>query len=425
MRSTSRRIMANYKASQKLTGWKQHRCAGCGAVYRYVFNRSLTATARSPANAQAALSKLVARAMQTGVDSRPCPHCGVIQPDMVAAHRRGRFNLWLWLILLGFSTLAIVGLSQGVNLPTLITVATLFGLVSAAALAWIGSRNPNRDLDANLRSAGSLLSAGTLGLDQPGVPDLARRGPMLPGLGLLAPLFLGFGVIALPLAEVQRTVARWPLNPRFYPPVAGPGDQTTIYLPEKIHSVKGYWNGEPRVVARNAAALGLRAPEIAAVSSKDSWGGTISAKSSQKDNTSTPWTTLTLPTEPATLPGKTAQLVIDLSVTYPQLVGDRTSWQTMRQTMHTDADLTLAPAHAGALYWNLWFYGLLVGSLLLLGAVLLLKSGVRAHPSRNTQLGMLPLAPGVPPVAPTASVPPPMMPQPPPPPMMPPPLPPR
>ena len=45
-----------------------------------------------------------------------------------------------------------------------------------------------------------------------------------------------------------------PLNAAWYPPVAGPGDEPYLYLPDSIASIKGFWTGtSPHVTAHIAS----------------------------------------------------------------------------------------------------------------------------------------------------------------------------
>ena len=163
------------------------------------------------------------------------------------------------------------------------------------------------------------------------------------------------GVLALPVAEAVRRVHDWPVNDQFYPQVVGPGDKTTFYMPEKITSLKSYWRGEPSVKVVNAGELGLSADRWSATAKENSWSGTISVKSSEKDQSSMPWIAFTVPDEPS-LASNVAKLRLELKTEFPQMVGSNT-YQTMRREFVAESDLTLAPAGSGAQYLTLWVRG--------------------------------------------------------------------
>ena len=380
--------MAKYKASQTIHCWKQHRCAGCNALYRYLFKRQSTATASSPEKAQVQLRANVDKLAATSVDERSCPSCGAFQPDMLAQHRRTRYLRYGWIAGTILLVAAIVSAAHGLNIPTMVIATVALAGLFIAMEARAALRNFNGDLIKNRANAEAALAKGDLRLDAPGVSaqpqfDLGGRRP---GSGFVA--MLALCVLVLPLSEAARLASGWPLNPNFYPPVVSPGDATTFYMPEQIASVKGYWRGKPSAEVTNAEELGLSTGALPATTNESTWSGTISVKSSEKSSHSSPWIKFTLPGE-QTLANKVANLRLKLAAEFPQMRGTNT-YGEVRKDFTADTDLRLAASNAGGLYQGLW-YGGLAGSIVLLALTTFLLCRHARSESKNTQTGLLPL----------------------------------
>jgi hypothetical protein len=141
---------------------------------------------------------------------------------------------------------------------------------------------------------------------------------------------------------------------------------------EKIHSIKGYWRGKPQVVLHD----GGREVMAFATANQNDWGSTISAKSSEKDSTSTPWVAVTIPEDP-TLVGKNITCEMNLNVTYPAFSGG-SSFQTTTSKMSRNVSLALAPTiGAGDSYNSWWWEGTVGGMAVVLVCTLLLKDAAR------------------------------------------------
>lgn len=380
--------MAKYKASQTIHCWKQHRCAGCNALYRYLFKRQSAITASSPEKAQALLRKTVDKVAATSLDERPCPSCGAFQPDMLAQHRRTRYFRYGWVAGTVLLIAAFVSAAHGLNIPTmaLLTVVTAGLFIALEARAAL--RNFNGDLIGNRANAEAAVSKGELRLDAPGVGGQPQfdLGGRRPGPALVA--MLAVCVLVLPLAEAARLALKWPLNTNFYPPVVSPGDETQFYMPESITSVKGYWRGTPSAEVTNAEELGLATGVMPASARENSWSGTISVKSSEQNSHVTPWIKFTLPGE-ASLANKVAKLRLKLAAEFPQMFGTNT-YRTLQKDFAAESDLRLADPGAGMMYQELW-YGSLAGSIVLLALATFLLRRQAQNESRNTQTGLLPL----------------------------------
>jgi hypothetical protein len=161
-----------------------------------------------------------------------------------------------------------------------------------------------------------------------------------------------------------RTLRGWKANPEWVPLVVGPGDEAYVYFPDKITSVKGYWNAKPTVAVSNWRDLGLKGPQLKATSKTDSWGAQISVGSKEsKTSTNALWLRLNVPPD-AQLAGKTLDLDLALDVNYPELaMGDKFAPRTSHARMRKS--LALSGAGAGAEYRSWWWGGFLGGAFLL------------------------------------------------------------
>ncbi len=214
------------------------------------------------------------------------------------------------------------------------------------------------------------------------------------------------GLAAAP--ELLRMARGWPVNEASYPPVVGAGDTARIYMNQKIHSIKSYWRGRPTAQIRGEGA-DARAVSAAAKTNDNSWGQTISAKSSEKDSTSTPWVEVTLPADADTL-GKQVTADLRIDVEYPHYAGS-SSFQTVRDHMERSVPLRLASAGAGTAYDQWWWQGTVAAMGIVLLCELIMAGGARrlrkqAKPVRaimpEPPKGPTPPPPPMPPQVPAA-----------------------
>jgi hypothetical protein len=358
-------VGTTYKASMSIKCWKQHTCIGCGAVYRYLFTRDKTAQASTPEGAEQAVEKQVADAMQNEVDARPCPTCGILQPEMVGAKRAVVHG---WMIALAVVWLIAAMILCGTDVMSLNTVAMIslfLGLIMALANFATVMINPNADLSGNKQEAQKQIKSRTVVLDQNGTSSTPSR---VPGSEKFSPssiaaiAFLAAGALGMGMSEEMRIVRGWPLNSGLYPPVMGPGDTCRLYFPNSVSSVKGYWGGTATIKCSNAKDLGASAARFTATTKESSWGSSISVKSSEKNSSSTLWADVHAPDEEE-LAGKSASLVVDLSVSYPSIVGS-SSFSNSSGKYQASTIVELASPGAGGTYRTLWWGGMIVGALL-------------------------------------------------------------
>jgi hypothetical protein len=298
--------MARFRPTAFMERWKKHLCIGCGCAFRHFLART-TGERRGAGR----------------VMLRPCPVCGLYQPDMVGTRR-----LWLHLVI-ALASCALLTLFGGLiethtfPTPVMIGLAAAFGLLPLMGHLGVVAWNPNRNPEANRARAKRLLRSGNMELLTVATPELAAE--RLPRFGLTALPVLGaallaLGLAAIPGAELVRLACGWPVNPDWGPAVVAPGDEACYYFPERITSIKGLWRGTARVEVLNPEELGLADTWLLASTENKSWGGTIYTETSEQRNSTHPWVAVQLPNSPQ-MAGKRVQVRIDLTAVYPVIDG--------------------------------------------------------------------------------------------------------
>ncbi len=369
-------MATKYTSKIKFKVWKRHVCSGCGAAFRYVFEREKEGSASTEAAAQEAARKAVASALASEVDPHPCPHCGIYQGPMVKALKDANYGCLHYLALVGAPIVLLILACTDVLGPA----AATWGLAGAFALTFYGhlraaSLKPNADRAKNADVAQAKVAAGVLVLDERGRPEPE----VFPGnepMSGSARFWLLVALVALlfvPAADLGRLVQDWPANAGWFPPVAGPGDKTYVYLPREIDTLKGYWKGKATVVVGNAAEVGIE--ELAATTKHDSWGSTIRAKSSEKSSKKTLWAEVAIPDDPK-LAGKKLDLAIRVEATFPH--SQSSGWVEETEVGDLTTSLVLAPPHAGATWRILFWAGFVGGAIAFLVASLALGGALTA-----------------------------------------------
>jgi hypothetical protein len=357
-------MATTYRASGKVHCWKQHTCAGCGALFRYLFDRTVQGSGPTQDSARVNLQASVKHTLRTEVDQHPCPSCGVFQPEMIGGARKGSHNVMLASAVLSGILAAIFAWKDVLWQPTLGWVMAVALAVFAAVDASQALKNPNGDLGANKRKADEEVAAKKLVLDQAGrgiQPSSAIGAEGRSGRAKVALLLAAAAVLGPIAAEGLRTAAGWPSNPRLYPPVLGPGDSAYLYASDSVSSIKGYWRGD--VLVRGSDPKDPKDFGFTASSKDDHWGSSMSVKSSETSNFRTPWARLTAPADPS-LAGKTAELLVSIAVTYPRTTGSG-GFTDDGRVFNEKASIAVAPvSRAGLVYSLVWWGGLLVGCFL-------------------------------------------------------------
>jgi hypothetical protein len=339
--------------------------------------RTIKGTAGTKEKAANAAHHAAVKAIAGDVDLRPCPACGLVQPDMVGARRAYRHWIIFWIGLAALAVLLILYLTDLVPVNVLAWMsAGTFGVLTLGQLA-IALSNPNRNIAANRALAQASLDKGDIQLGSTPSADQAETPPQAGGPMLqIVLLLLCVTAAATALPEMLRQAAGWPLNKGWYPPVAGPGDATYVYLPNRINSIKGYWNGTARVVAKLSKGDTINIP---AESSTTTWGDSISAKSSETSSSRSLWVQLRLPAN-VSLEGDTLLCNIDLAVTYPVAQGGK--FENHSQKFSHREQLVVASANAGRTYTLAWWASSLGGGVLWLVLGLVLIGLARAYKRR-------------------------------------------
>jgi len=362
-------MATRYKATQKVECWKEHTCIRCGSTFRYLFKIKKTGRGQTKSAAEAAAHNAVVRALDNDVEMQPCPSCGLYQPDMVGddlATNQGCVLIPVAALVIILTFVAALASFGVFALPLYLLTWIAVGVCMLGALAhlWVARRNPNRNMEANREKAQEQILKKSLKLVKPGQAEqsLAAPEPWQISSGhklAFLLLFLGIGIVAT--AEITRLASGWPLNRTCDPVVVGPGDDSCVYLPHEVNSIKGLWHGSASVAVLNAKELGLTNEQLPAVSKSSTWGERIIGKHVSSEN-SPIWTSVTIP-DTADLAGKDMRLHIEMQVRYPAAHGLR-SFQDEQQDFEDAVDLHLASPHAGILYRALWWGGWMIGGAL-------------------------------------------------------------
>ncbi|RKH73102.1 hypothetical protein D7X96_03355 [Corallococcus interemptor] len=378
-------MATTYKATSELNCWKQHLCHGCGGIYRYLLTRKLMGKGASPEAASRALHAQLELASKEEVDLRPCPHCGLFQPEMVNSRRRA-VHTWTMLLMLcgpvalGYVFVRFALLPDG-QLSNLLAGCAA---VALAANLLVLLRNPNRDLEANLKDSRKQVDAGELMLDKAGaiapgsfVPVAEKASPrrrLAVGLLLLS-------VLGAAAPELLHILCHWEFNPSAKPTLVGPGERFSYTLPWTIDSAAGYWGGTATCTWVNAEELGVHEPCDVQVPSAH-WGDSIQSRGSVSREVS-PWVNITLPGNPA-LVGKTGRFQVSLQVRYPKVVAPSRFVEAQDSTTQAFS-VTFSSRGASNTYETVWWLGVLVSFAAgLLGSFMLWNSTfVRQDVSAN------------------------------------------
>jgi hypothetical protein len=360
--------------------WKQHTCCACGCVYRYLFERTASASGGPATDTRGAAARKIVKKISDEIDECPCPTCGTIQPDMVA---RGKITWHMaFTIITGVILLLTIlpTLKGSVPLDQAGKVAAgvaAFGVLGHLLTAW---GNPNARPQRNMREVQAKMALGRLEVVQPGGPPQYGRLPV--NMSLVHALCL-FGIFVAPPAflavvEVSREHPM-PRNPTLKPEVVGPGAEVTIPLKSTIRSLGGHWRGTS-ATAKVVNSEETGAPEtIAVATNADPWAKPVSVKDNKNPYEQIePFAKVTLPDDPK-LGGKQLRLQITVAVTYPVQTPGRTvaaSNDISTGSVQQDVEINVAEAGVDRLYNDTWNRGMLIGLTgCLLGGVVLTGLG--------------------------------------------------
>jgi hypothetical protein len=303
--------------------WKQHICVACSCVYRYRMARSASASSGASEVARMQASQSLHKRLARGIERRPCPHCGQMQPDMVAKSKFFWHTLVLVVsgLLLGCVAIA-GGRPDGVPIDKAGMTAAWIAGIAAVIHLLVALANPNADRADNRKRSSAAVPAGNMEVVRPGVDEGQDPAPPLftlwHGLALLA-------VLAAQAAFLAPVFVGWsvesPSNADVVPAVVSPGDTVTLQFSDsKVESLRGLWRGEATVQVVNADEVGVPAT-LPAVTAADVWGP-FRGKVRGSNSTAKLYARITIPAEPE-LVGKALKLKAALHVIYPSQMQGR------------------------------------------------------------------------------------------------------
>lgn len=347
--------------------WKQHTCCACGCVYRYLLERVRAASGSPGGGAATEAAYSANRALLNGIEERPCPNCGVVQPDMVGKSKAG-WHL-LFTALTGTLLLLIVLPTIGGYIPLdrageAAAGVAIFALLGHLVVALFG---PNWSLKDNQKESRDRMQAGEMAVDTDGrEPNYAAMPRNLTASHLLCLVALLIAPLGFLAPRVVSGLYPMPRNEGLQPDVVGPGDSVKVPIDSPLRTYGGNWFGIATAEALNAEELGISGPLRAATHSQR-WGKIISVKDSKSPlEPIQPWARVTVPDDP-TLGGKTLRVRVELTITYPVDMQRGGVSVDRAARVQREVEMVLAEAGSGGLYKQAWLIG---GGVGLTGCVL-------------------------------------------------------
>ena len=346
----------SYQASGTIRCWKKYDCVGCGAVYRHRFSRAVSGSGGTAAQAEASAQQSGLSALRNQVDTCPCPECGRVQPRMVGHAKNGTHAGLIIGLVVVMALVVILGSTDVLGRE--VAALMIAGAAGLGALfhLWCAGSNPNANLEANKSEAAGKVAKGEVEVLRAG--DASFGEPPAPLVTKSHLVYFVFALVAVGAAFVPvavRLVNGWTLSDTD-PPVLGPGDKFRITFPDKIDCVASTWSGIPKITFEGDS------PAATVISNNDSWGTSMSVKSSQMHTSPTLWADVTLPND-ARLANKELRGRIDMAVSFPQASGPR-GMSTVQKTVTRPFTVQLATPYAWQTYRTAWWGGLLAATLI-------------------------------------------------------------
>ena len=341
---------------------KQHICAACDCIYRYILERNVKAWTESQAQRQA----------ENSCDTVPCPCCGLIQPEMGAKHKRVGNSIGRAVGVIGLFVALIMGLAQGTTLHGAGYVAT--GVVVTCMLVFLLTAlyDPNHDRVTALMNAVELVKAGRIDLVEPGNTEHLSPPPRNFGMGQMLGLMMLLVAAVAPLAPAYvNHHSPVPVNKYLKPYVLAPGEKFRVNFPDRVTMASTLWHGVAKVKVYNAADFGV--PEVWPASTRqDRWGDKITTKESQVHQTV--YLDSQMPDQD-NLVGQPLKLEAVVNITYPKPVGT-THFEDVETVASINTTVTLADKALVKQYnqaWGIGFAVAIVNTLLASGLFFLLS----------------------------------------------------
>lgn len=371
-----------YTSKASIRVLKQHTCVGCGGKFSYALVRQIKGEGSTAEKAEIAAQHAAAAAVENDVDFNHCPHCGIVQPDMVSDVQQRRLFVPTYVAIAGVVLALILGLTNATTLTLAAQIAMGVTAIAAAVMVWGSRYNPNGNLTSNRAAAQAKLRSGGIQAQDAGQTPSSAVIDQHGGVETVHWIGLGCALAALAAASMPvllTAVNGWPTNTTCYPEIVGPGDTTRFYFNQEIKSIKGMWHGTARA---NIAAEG--APPIpkltASAQTKDStWGDTISGKS-VSNATNKMYADVTIGDVPEAA-GRTVKLDLQVRAEFPVEVGGGFDEQG-GQFAHTTS-VVLAPPKAGSTFFVSSWLGQSIAVALLLGALFCFHRGCVARRAKS------------------------------------------
>ena len=373
--------MAKYSGYANVRAWKQHTCLTCGSVFRYKVERSRTFRAADPDAARQGAHDLAIKAIAAACESRPCPRCGLYQPEMIGAKRRTKY-FWLLVLTAAWAILfTILCEAHSFQYDTLCWLAMLAGVINFLVQYQAVAGNANRNMAANRIVAENLIEEGRLELVESGWGRIRKSVPLsVAGMGT-ARVFLIVALALFPLAEVKRRVSGWRYNEDWYPPVAGPGDVSRYYFSKKVESMRGYWRGTASAKPDNTANLGLgEHDEFYATTKSEIWSNRIYSAEVEDYISTTIFADIVFPRNPK-LEGATVTLKLAVTGELPMMLrhAEHFTVETVQVQKGRRFSCALDGELSGREYEALWWGGIMLGFFLQFIAALVLFHKAKAQ----------------------------------------------
>ena len=356
---------------------KEIECAWCQTKFQYQHKMHVSGSGLNELQAKKEAARKALSDLEKEPGNEKCPTCGALQVSMEAnSFAAGHivaavFAAIILLIAIGVGALLNGKLISFISLSTASYVFVLLLLIPVAYNLWLVFSNENSNLEAGLADAKQKVSDGTTKVlsRKPGiaVPESIPRS--LTALQYVAIVLSVIGIALVPAAEIVRLASGWPSNSAAFPPVAGPGDEVTLYWPQSISCLKHFWKGTVTVGFADPDKPGNTAP-LGATCETKSWGSFIGGKGATNKDTAI-WTNVKLPDNPG-LAGKTIRLPSRISVTYPHSTG-LFGFEERQTEFNNEFQFRLASPKAASTFCLLWWGGLLAGGGLVVISGLLLR----------------------------------------------------
>lgn len=299
----------------------------------------------------------------------PCPDCGHYSSDQVEVNR-GQFHHKLLIASIGLLTIPTLVILDWLSIEVGSAIGGLAGVLIMLGHLIVAVRNPNRNVDSNLRRSSKLIESEQIKRFVAGNPPAESYHGLLPLLyrQVAILLIMGIGIIGIVSAEALRRVNGWVTNHGVFPGVVGPGDHFTVHFDEKgRRSLGSIWGGTGKVLVKigeyGYSSVGLSAttqvePQIE--------GRTVP----RREKYFRPWLKIQIP-ETENLAWRQCDLRLNLDVTFPvrsnvQAPGAKSiNYDMSRATLRKDISVVMSSPHAGEIYLNAWILGGIGGFVLL------------------------------------------------------------